>query len=158
MDQTYGSYYLISYYSADLNLTFTLEPSCRSRSSINEQDNYDPDSRPVLQNECLRSHAHDPVRYCTGKDTDKDVFCYTMASNDTWSLNGQDGKHRTLPPLALDHKYLANVVEQVCEESCKEKVGGLKMLKEDALGVLEDYYELNGKRLLSSIEFLSSRS
>ena len=136
MDQTYGSYYRISYYNADLNRTFILEPACQSRISINEQENYDPDNKPVLQNECLRSHADDPMRYCTGKDTDKDAFCYTLAGwpdHDSWSLNGQ---HRTMQLLASDFKYPPNVVEQVCEESCKEKVGGLEMLKGDALEVL----------------------
>ena len=96
------------------------------------------------------------MKYCTGQDADKDVFCYTLAGrprNDSWSLNGQ---HRRMPLLASDFIYPPNVVEQVCEESCKEKVGGMEMLKGDALEVLEGYYKLNEEALLSSIVFFPS--
>ena len=153
MEQTYGFYYLIKYYNAHLDRTYILEPACQSRTSINVQDKYDPKDKPVLQNECLRSRFHDPVKYCTGKDTDKDGFCYTLAGGpdyDSWWFNGQ---HRTGLPLEPEVNYPPDLVEKVCEESCKEKVGGMEMLKGDALELLEGYYNLVGERLFSSIVF-----
>ena len=156
MDQTYGFYYLIKYYNAHLDRTYILEPACQSRISINVQDKYDPKDKPILQNECLRSRFHDPLKYCTGKDTDKDGFCYTLAGGpdyDSWWFNSQ---HRTGLPLEPEVNYPQNIVEKVCEESCKEKAGGMEMLKGDALEVLDGYYNLVGERLFSSIVFYPS--
>ncbi|KAL9137170.1 MAG: hypothetical protein Q9175_001627 [Cornicularia normoerica] len=156
MDQSYGFYYQISYYNAHLDHTYTLEPACQSRISINVQDKYDPKDKPILQNECLRSRFHDPVKYCTGKDTDENTFCYTLAGRadyDTWAFNGQ---HRTGLPLEPEVNYPRNVVEEVCEESCNEHVEGMEMLKEDALEILEGYYNLVGESLESSVVFYPS--
>lgn len=156
MDQTYGFYYLIDYYNAHIDHHYTLEPSCQSRISINVQDKYDPKDKPVLENECLRSHFHDAAKYCAGKDTDNDTFCYTLAGGadyDTWAFGRQ---HRTGLPLEPEVNYSPEVVEEVCEESCKEHVGGMKMLKGDALEVLEGYYNLVGERLRSSVVFYPS--
>ena len=52
--------------------------------------------------------------------------------------------------------YPSRVVEEVCEEACKEHVGGMEMLKADALEVLEGYYDLVGKTLKSSVVFYPS--
>lgn len=48
------------------------------------------------------------------------------------------------------------MVEEVCEASCKEQVGGMEMLKGDALEVLAPYYKLVGERLDSSVVFYPS--
>lgn len=156
MDQTYGFYYRISYYNAHLDRTYILEPACQSRIAVNVQDEYDPKDKPVLQNECLRSHFHDAARYCTGKDTDKDTFCYTLAGGpdyDSWSFNRQ---YRTGLPMEPEVNYSPDVVEEVCEESCEKYVGGMEMLKAEALDVLDGYYNLTGERLSSSVVFYSS--
>lgn len=156
MDQSYGFYYQISYYNAHLDHTYTLEPACQSSVSINVQDKYDPKDKPILQNECLRSRFHDPVKYCTGKDTDENTFCYTLAGRadyDTWAFNGQ---HRTGLPLEPEVNYPRNVVEEMCEESCNEHVEGMEMLKEDALEILGGYYNLVGESLESSVVFYPS--
>ena len=156
MDQSYGFYYKINYYNAHLDRHYIIEPSCQSRLSVNVQDKYDPDDKPVLENECLRSHFHDPVRYCTGKETDENTFCYTMAGGadyDSWSFNGQ---HRTGLPLQPQVNYPPSVVEDVCEESCKEHVAGMEMLNEDAMELLEGYYKLVGETLGSSVVFYPS--
>ena len=119
-------------------------------------DKYDPKDKPILQNECLRTRVNDPMKYCTGKDTGTDVFCYTMAGGadlDSYSFNGQ---HRTGLPSNPVVNYTTEVVERVCEESCKEHVGGMEMLKADALELLEGYYDLVGQTLKSSVVFYPS--
>lgn len=52
--------------------------------------------------------------------------------------------------------YPPDVVEDVCEESCEKNVGGMELLKEDALDVLDGYYNLTGETLTSSVVFYSS--
>ena len=52
--------------------------------------------------------------------------------------------------------YPSETVETVCEESCKEHVGGMEMLKADAWEVLEGYYNLVGQTLNSSVVFYPS--
>lgn len=156
MDQTYGFYYLIDYYNAHLDHHYTLEPSCQSRISIDVQDKYDPNDKPTLQNACLRSRFHDPVKYCTGKVTGENTFYYTLAGGadyDTWAFNGQ---HRTGLPLEPEVNYPPNVVEKVCDESCKSHVSGMEMLNGDALEALKGYYNLTGERLWSSVVFYPS--
>lgn len=96
------------------------------------------------------------MKFCTGKDTDKDTFCYTLAGGadyDSWSFNGQ---HRTGLPLEPQVNYPPNVVENVCEESCKEHVTDMELLKGDALELLKGYYKLVGERLCSSVVFYPS--
>ena len=96
------------------------------------------------------------MKYCTGKDTDKGTFCYTFAGGadyDSWSFNGQ---YRTGLPLEPNTNYSPDVVEDVCEQSCKEKVGGMEMLKGDAVEVLKGYYNFTGERLWSSVVFYPS--
>lgn len=156
LDRNYGSFYNISYYNAHQNRTYTLEPACASAIEISLQDPYDPNDKPRLQNECLESRFHNPMRYCTGKESDKDVFCYTWAGGadyDSWSLNGQS---RTGLPLEPEVNYSADVVEQVCEQACKEKLGGMEMLKGDTIEVLKEYYNYTGERLWSSVVFYPS--
>lgn len=157
MDQTYGFFYKIDYYNVHLNRTFILDEACQSRNEVNVQDKYDPSDKPVLENECLQTRFHNPVQYCTGnKETDKDVFCYTWAGGadyDSWSFNGQ---HRTGLPLEPEVNYAPDVVEQVCEQSCKENLGGMEMLKGDAVDVLKGYYNFTGERLWSSVVFYPS--
>lgn len=156
MNQNYGFYYLLRYYNAHLNRTYTLEPACQSSLSIEIQDEYDPKNKPVLQNECLRARFQDPMKFCTGKDTAKDTFCYTLAGGagyDSWSFGGQ---HRTGLPTEPVVEYPPEVVQEMCEESCKEHNGGMEMLKAEALDVLEGYYKLVGETLRSSIEFYPS--
>ena len=156
LDQNYGFYYRIEYYNVHLNRTYTLEPACQSSISVNVEDKYDPNENSVLQNECLRTRFRDPVKYCTGKDTAENVFCYTLAGGadyDTWAFNGQ---HRTGLPLEPELNYSPQVVEEVCEESCNEHAGGMGMLKEDALEALKGHYNLVGERLWSSIVFYPS--
>ena len=72
---------------------------------------------------------------------------------DTYSFNGQ---HRTGLPTVPVVNYTSEVVERVCEESCKEHVSGMEMLKADALKVLEGYYNLVGRTLKSSVVFYPS--
>ena len=156
MDQNYGFIYVLTYHNAHQNRTYTLEPACQSMLSINVMDKYDPEDKPILQNECLRSRVNDPMRYCTGKDPGTDVFCYTLAGGaefDSYSFNGQ---HRTGLPSEPVVNYTAEAVERVCEESCKEHVHGMEMLKADALEVLEGYYDLVGQTLKSSVVFYPS--
>ena len=96
------------------------------------------------------------MKYCTGKDTGVDVFCYTMAGGaafDSYTFNGQLRKGLPSEPAV---NYTAEVVERVCEESCKEHVDGMKMLKADELEVLEGYYDLVGQTLKSSVVFYPS--
>lgn len=156
MDRNYGYYYRLDYHNAHLDRTYTLEPACRSSLAIDIQDKYDPENKPVLQNECLRSRVRDPASYCTGKQTDRDVFCYTLAGgpeSDSWSFNGQ---HRTGLPTEPVVDYSPERVAEVCEESCKEHVGGMEMLKADAWEVLQGYYNLVGQSLNSSVVFYPS--
>lgn len=96
------------------------------------------------------------MKYCSGKDTNQDEFCYTLAGGadyDSWAFNGQ---HRTGLPLEPEVNYAPSVVEKVCEQSCMERVGGMEILKGDALEVLEGYYKLVGERLWSSVVFYPS--
>ena len=156
MDQTFGYHYSISYYNAHSDHTYLLEPTCQSRDSVNVEDKYDPTDRPVIQNECLQSRFHDPKKFCTGEDGDKNNFCYTFAGGadyDSWAFNSQ---HRTGLPLKPQFNYSKDVVEEVCERSCNENNGGMEMLKGDAFDVLSPYYELGGERLDSSIVFYPS--
>ena len=120
------------------------------------KDRYDPEDKPILQNECLRTRVNDPMKFCNGKDTGVDSFCYTLAGGpefDSYSFNGQ---HRTGLPSAPVVNYTTEVVERVCEESCKEHVEGMEMLKADTLEVLEGYYNLVGQTLKSSVVFYPS--
>ena len=156
VDRTYGFYYMISYYNAHLDQTYTLEPACQSRISVDVQGEDDPKDQPVLQNECLRSRFHDPIKYCSGTDTDENTFCYTLAggpARDSWAFRGQ---HRVGLPLKPEVNYPPNVVETVCEASCEEHVGGMEMLKGGALEVLEGYYQLVGESLRGSVVFYPS--
>ena len=156
MDQTFGYYYSLSYYNAHLDHTYLLEPACQSRISVDVQDKYDPKGKPVLQNQCLQSHFHNPEKYCTGKDGDRYTFCYTFAGGadyDSWAFGSQ---YRTGLPLKPQVNYSKDVVEEVCERSCNEHNGGMEMLKGDAFDVLSPYYELVGERLESSIVFYPS--
>lgn len=156
IDQTYGYYYNLSYYNAHLDRTFSLSPSCTSSLAINVQDDYDPADKPVLQNACLRSHMVDPSKFCNGTQGAKETFCYTFAGgpdSDSWALGKQ---HRTGLPDEPALHYSEEVVANVCEKACKEKVGGMEMLKEDAWEVLEGYYNLVGKTLNSSVVFYPS--
>lgn len=156
LDQNYGFYYRIKYYNAHLDRTYTLEPACQSSIFVNATDKYDPKAEFVLQNECLRSRFYDPVKYCTGKDTDENVFCYTLAGGADHDIWGFGGQHRRGLPTEPVVDYPFGVVEEVCEESCKEYVGGTGMLKEDALEALGGYRNLGGERLRSSIVFYPS--
>ena len=156
VDRTYGYAHHLAYYNAHLDHTFTLDPACRSALSVNVQERYDPKDKPVMQNDCLRSRLDDPVKLCTGKDSDVDTFCYTLAGGpgvDSYSFNGQ---HRVGLPKHPAIHYPEDVVERVCEESCREHVEGMGMLKADALEVLEGYYDLVGVNLESSVVFYPS--
>ncbi len=156
MDQNYGYYYKISYLNAHLNRTYVIEQACQSALSINLQVENNPKDRPILQNECLRSREGAPTKFCTGKETKDDTFCYTLEGSpdkDSYSFNGQ---HRTGLPVKPQVVYSSEVVEKVCEESCKEHVEGMEMLKDDALEVLEGYYNLVGVSLNSTVVFYPS--
>lgn len=157
MDRNYGYYYRIDYHNAHLDRTYTLKPACKSELVIDIQEKYDPENKPVLQNGCLRSHVNDAASYCTGKQgVDRDVFCYTLAGGpeyDSWSFNGQ---LRTGLPTELVVEYSPEMVAEVCEESCKEHVSGMEMLKANASEVLEGYYNLVGQSLNSSVVFYPS--
>lgn len=72
---------------------------------------------------------------------------------DSWSFNGQ---HRTGLPTEPVVEYSFEEVGEVCEEACKEHVGGMEMLKADAWKVLEGYYDLVGQSLNSSVVFYPS--
>lgn len=155
MDQTFGSYYSISYYNAHLDHTYLLEPTCQSRVSVDVPDNYHSEDKH-LQNQCLRSQFHDPVKYCTAKDNDKNDFCYTFAGGadlDSWAFGPQ---YRTGLPMTPQFNYSKAMVEEVCERSCNEHNGGMEMLKGDAYDILSGYYEVVGERLDSSVVFYPS--
>lgn len=75
------------------------------------------------------------------------------ADYDTWAFNGQ---HRTGLPLEPGVNYPPGVVEKVCDESCKEKLAGMEMLRGDALEALKGYFNFTGERLWSSVVFYPS--
>lgn len=158
-DKNYGFYYKIDYYNAHLDEHYVLEPTCQSRISLNVEDKYNPKDKPVLQNACLRSRFHTPTKFCTLKESGAktlNTFCYTFAGGsdyDTWAFNGQ---HRTGLPLEPEVNYAFSVVEDVCEASCKKRVGGMEFLKGDAMEVLKGNYTLVGERLWSSVVFYPS--
>ena len=152
------------YYNAHTNRTFTLDPACKSAVSIDVMDPYNDGgngkkgTKPVLQNECLRSREGDPAKYCSGdnKGADEDnVFCYTLGGgpeHDSWSFNGQ---HRTGLPDVPVKIYSEEVVAEACEAACMG-FNGMEMMKGDALEVLGGYYDLVGVKLESSVVFYPS--
>ena len=84
------------------------------------------------------------------------MFCYTLGGrgpeHDSWSFGPQ---HRTGLPDKPVVVYEKDVVAEVCEGLCKEW-NNMTMLKEDALDVLEGYYDLVDVSLESSIVFYPS--
>lgn len=141
-DHVYGYYYLITYYNSHLDRLFPLELTCKSDDGKRYSSPYVQTQNPK-QPECLRERFGE--KHCEKYEAGH-KFCYKL-NGGTWDDFRFDGQKRGVP-LYPDVDEGVETVERVCGDMCREKVGGLDMLKDEAWRkVMADPLGLGGRRL-----------
>lgn len=122
-DHVMGYFYHWEYYNFHSDQTFDLEMTCTSAKMYPYHYPF-----PYTQFECLIERHGE--KHCV-HDKHKNSFCYELNSREGWDFFFYNKQKRGIPKYA--RKEPKERVEEICGNLCRDKLGGLNMLKGMAL-------------------------